>query len=63
MYRVSEANSSGGGVVPGAVGDSATGCWSGCGIALDMMGVVDACVVSRGGHWFRGCKHMFWLAP
>ena len=40
MYRVSEAFSSGGGVVPEAVGGSAMGCCSGCGSATDMMEVV-----------------------
>lgn len=39
MYKVSEAVSSGGGVVSGAVGEAGTGCWSGCGIGADMMEV------------------------
>ena len=42
MYRVSEASSSGTGVVSVAVEGSVTGCCSGCGGAADMMKAVDA---------------------
>lgn len=51
MYKVSEASSSGAGAasdsVGGSVGDTATGCCSGCGIAADMMEAVGIDAVSR----------------